>query len=69
MRMGGIVMTEEQIEEWKRKIDAMSQEDMARLWRFSPSGHPVFDNSLPIYAYFETKFKGFTPELSKRIGW
>jgi hypothetical protein len=62
-------LTEVQIAEWKKKIDAMTQVDMARLWRFSPSGHPIFVNDSELYKYFEARFKGFTPEISKRIGW
>jgi len=34
-------MTEQEIEQWKEKIANMSQLEMARLFRFSPSGHPV----------------------------
>jgi hypothetical protein len=65
-------MTEDEIKSWKAKIDAMSQEDMCRLWRFSPPGNPIFDSTGPLYAYFDAKFKalgGFTPGISKRIGW
>lgn len=29
------------VDEWNAKIDAMTQEDMARLWKFAPGGHPV----------------------------
>ena len=62
-------MEEQEIQEWKDKIDEMPQEEMARLWRFAPSGHPIFDNTLPLFEYFQTKFKGFTPAISKKIGW
>ena len=62
-------MTEKEIQDWKDKIDKMSQTQMASLWRFSPSGHPVFNTTLPLFDYFQTKFKGFTPEISKKIGW
>ena len=61
-------MEEKKIQEWKDRIDKMSQEEMARLWRFSPSGHPVFNNTLPLSEYFNKRFKGFTPEISKKIG-
>jgi hypothetical protein len=40
-------MTDEQIVQAKSDIDAMSQEEMARLWRFAPAGHPYFDKTLP----------------------
>jgi len=54
------------------RINNMSQEEMASLWRFSPSGHPYFDITLPYYAVFKKRFDGLggmTPEISKRIGW
>lgn len=53
-------------------IDSMSQEDMCRLWRFSTSDNPILRGDLPFYARFKEKFNklgGFTPEISKRIGW
>lgn len=65
-------MEEKEIEEHKKKIDKMTQTDMARLWRFAPSGHPYFRNDLPLSDYFGTRFKelgGFTPSISKEIGW
>ncbi len=62
-------MIESEIAEWESKIDNMTQEDMARLWRFAPAGHPVFDRSLPLYEYFKERFKGFNSELSKKIEW
>ncbi|MBN2039608.1 MAG: hypothetical protein JW864_06180 [Spirochaetes bacterium] len=65
-------MTEEIINEWKKKIDEMSHIEMATLWRFAPAGHPVFDMTLPLSDYFEARFKklgGMTSEISKQIGW
>lgn len=66
-------MTEQEVEEHKKRIDAMSQYDMAELWRFAPPGHPYFDSTLPLADYFKNKFfkekGGFTPEISKSIGW
>ena len=59
----------------EKQIDAinnMSQLEMARLWRFAPSGHPWFDSSKPFFKHFEERFQklgGFTPEISKRLGW
>ena len=52
-------------------INEMSQESMARLWRFAPAGHPYFDSTKPFSTVFDKKFKalgGFTPTISKRIG-
>lgn len=55
------------------KINAMSHEEMCRLWRFAPSGHPYFDSSLPYYEVFRHRLfdvlGGFTPEISKAVGW
>jgi len=62
-------MSNEEIIEWKKQIDSMTQEELARLWRFSPSGHPVFRTDLPLYEYFKMRFEGFTPAISKKIGW
>ena len=65
-------MTNKEIENWMQRIDAMSHEEMATLWRFAPSGHPVFDAELPLFEYFYPRFKAFggmTPTISKRLGW
>lgn len=65
-------MDENEIQKWKAKIDAMSQEDMARLWRFAPVGHPVFVRDSKLYDYFNDRFQslgGMTPEISKKLGW
>lgn len=55
------------------KINRMSHEDMARLWRHAPSGHIYFDLSKPYYEIFEHRFfnelGGFSTEISKKIGW
>lgn len=53
----------------KADIDQMSQEDMARLHRFAPVGHEYFSRGTEVNDYFKSKFKGFTAELSKKIGW
>lgn len=62
-------LTPEDVVHWKKQIDAMTQEDMARLWRFAEPGHAIFVTDSELFKYFESKFKGFTPEISKRIGW
>ena len=54
------------------RINHMSQESMASLWGYAPSGHPYFDSSKPYFKIFEKRFKklgGFTPAISKSIGW
>jgi hypothetical protein len=70
--MYGDRLTPTEIESWKRKLDAMDQVEMARLYRFAPIGHPVFNSDNNLYEYFKAKFKelgGMTPEVSKEIGW
>jgi hypothetical protein len=65
-------MDQVEIDQHIHDISQMSQEDMASLWRFAPSGHPYFDNTIPLYAVFKKRFDelgGFTPEISKKIGW
>ena len=50
----------------------MSQIEMARLWRFAPSGHLYFGGDKELSEYFENRFRAlgfFTPEISKQIGW
>ena len=52
-------------------INQMSQMEMARLWRFAPSGHPYFNKSLPFFKVFDKRFEelgGFTSEISKALG-
>lgn len=56
--------------EMKSKIDNMTHEQICYAWRFSPSGDPLFEGSA--YLYLKAKFDrlgGFTPEISKNIGW
>lgn len=52
---------------WEAQIDNMTQVEMARLWRYAPAGHPLFDKGLPLWERFEARFEGFTPEISKAI--
>lgn len=64
-------LTKEQKDEI-RQIYSMSQTEMASLWRFAPAGHEWFNKTLPYYKHFNRRFKhlgGFTPEISKQIGW
>ena len=67
------VYTEEEIARFKAEIDAMSHEDMCRLWRFASAGHIYFNSTLPFVEHYKERlfkyFGGFTPEISKRIGW
>ena len=55
------------------KINALSREEMCRLWRFAKAGEcPYFDMTSPLWPIFEKRFRelgGFTPEISKSLGW
>lgn len=65
-------MTPEEIKKHKEKIYRMSREAMCHLWRFAPSGHPYFVSGTELNECFEKRFKdlgGFSPEISKKIGW
>ena len=55
----------------KRTIDGMSREELARHWRFAPAGDPLTAGDTGDYfkrVFFEEK-GGFTPEISKSLGW
>ena len=65
-------MDELELERWEHKIDGMTHVEMARLWRFAPSGHPCFDKRLSLSTRFEKRFKelgGMTSAISKQIEW
>lgn len=54
----------------KAKIDAMSQEELCRKWRFAGLGDPMLSGEAGLYFAERLEEKGgFTPEISKRIGW
>jgi hypothetical protein len=60
-------MTEEQ----KAQIDSMSHVELCQHWRFAPSGDELLSGDTGDYfrkVLFEDH-KGFTPEISKLIGW
>jgi len=64
--------TEFEIEVWKQKIARLTREECARLYRFAPTGHPVFNSELPLYALFTERYSalgGLDAELSHKIGW
>ena len=53
----------------KAQIDVMSHEDLCRRWRFS-KGDPLFQGEAGDHFATVLKAKGgFTPEISKQIGW
>ncbi len=58
------------IEKETEIINGMSREEMCRLWRFAPAGHPYFDKTNPLSEIFKKRFDelgGFSPEISKRL--
>ena len=65
--------TEDKTKEIIGKINNMTHYELCKLWRFASSGHPYFDKTLPYFEVFEDRlfkhFGGFTPAISKSIGW
>lgn len=57
----------------KAEIDNLSHEEMCRHWRFGTGKRIWFDSTNELAGYFKDRlfnhFGGFTPEISKRIGW
>lgn len=64
---------EKTFDELKAEIDQLSHIDMCRMYRFGQGNKEFFDNTNPISKYFNERlfkhFGGFTPEISKQIGW
>lgn len=53
----------------KKEIDSMSQYELCRRWRFAEVGDTLFKNDTGDYYAKVLKEKGgFTPEISKRLG-
>jgi len=64
--------TEEAIQQMLKDIDSFDHVQMARLYRFAPSGSPYFRSDLPLHEHFMRRFQqlgGMTPTVSKLIGW
>jgi hypothetical protein len=64
--------TEEQIKTAIEEIEKMDHTLMCMLWRFG--GNPIyFDSTTESGRFFKeklfTRYGGFTPEISKKIGW
>ena len=56
--------------EQKMEIDGMTQEQLCSRWRFAPSGDLLFQGDTGDYFSKVMKEKGgFTPEISKKLGW
>ncbi len=67
-------LTDKEIADYTAKIEAMSQLDMCRLWRFGggTGGDVYFRSDSPIWPIFKARFDklgGFTPAISKQLGW
>lgn len=61
-----------ELENHKKRINLMSHEEMAEMWRQAPADHPYFDSTLPLYEIFKKRFASFggmTTKMSKKIGW
>ena len=66
--------SDEQIKEALQKIETMDHYEMCHLWRFAPTGSSIyFRSDLPTAEAFKKRlfehFGGFTPEISKSLGW
>jgi len=66
--------TEQEIADALKRIKEMDRFTMCRLWRFAPTGSEIyFRSDLPTGNAFKerlfTHFGGFTPEISKELGW
>ena len=58
--------------EIEKEINGLTHYEMCRLVRFAPFGHKYFDKSKSYFKLFQKRSKelgGFTPEISKRLGW
>jgi hypothetical protein len=65
-------MTEKEIVEAKKEIDKMSQYELCRLWRFLPASSNGLFSNIEVAEYLKKKLEekgGFTPEISKQLGW
>jgi hypothetical protein len=66
-------MSDEEIKTEIDHINAMDHYSMCALWRNAPAGHPYFDSTKPFHEHFKKRLfdelGGFTPEISKSIGW
>jgi len=57
-------------EEEKKRIDAMSQYELCKMWRFAKCGASLLQGDTGKYFAERLKEKGgFTPEISKYLGW
>ena len=66
-------MTAEQAALHKAEIDKLTHEQMCRLHRFAPIGHPYFQHGEHgVYEHFAARLEslgGLSSKMSKKIGW
>ena len=56
--------------EQKQQIESMTHEEICKLWRFGDNENPLMQgDSLSFVAERLQEFGGFTPEISKKLGW
>jgi len=54
----------------KKRIDNMTQYELCYMWRFAKSGESLLQGDTGKYFAEVLKKKGgFTPEISKHLGW
>jgi len=68
------VYTQEEIDLALERINKMEHYAMCRIWRFAPPGTEIyFRSDLPTANAFKNRlfyhFGGFTPEISKQLGY
>jgi hypothetical protein len=53
-----------------KAVNELSHYDICRIWRFAETGHPLMQD-LPGHRLAERlqEFGGFTPQISKSLGW
>lgn len=47
--------TKEEIEKMKEEIKALSDEEVIKVYKFAPIGHPYFRRDLPLAELFKTR--------------
>ena len=63
-------MTEQQIKKLLEEIENMSRIEMCRKWRFEPVGSPYLTGDVGVrFRERLSELGGFSPEISKEIGW
>jgi hypothetical protein len=62
---------EKTVAELKAEIDNMTHVEMCRHWRFDSSDSPYVQGNVGDYLRHRLfdEFGGFTPEISKALGW